>query len=97
MTKLKDVAEKASVSLATASLALSDSTLISIKTKQKVKKWAEKLDYYPNIYAQRLARRKNYNVCLMLNSKFFFKSSNIHKNLLLDPPYINNIFSEVFA
>jgi hypothetical protein len=21
----------------------------------------------------------------------------IHKNLLLDPPYINNIFSEVFA
>jgi DNA-binding LacI/PurR family transcriptional regulator len=34
MTKLKDVAEKASVSLATASLALSDSTLISIKSMQ---------------------------------------------------------------
>jgi len=78
MTKLKDVAEKANVSLATASLAMSGSTLISLKTKEKVKHWAEKLDYYPNIYAQRLAKRKSYNICLMLNSENFFKSSNIY-------------------
>jgi len=78
MVKLKDVAEKASVSLATASLALNDSKLISIKTKKRVREWAEKLKYYPNIYARRLAKRKSYNICIMINSKYFFKTSNIY-------------------
>jgi DNA-binding LacI/PurR family transcriptional regulator len=78
MTKLKDVAEKANVSLATASLALSNSTLVNVKTKEKVRNWAEKMGYYPNINAQRLARQKSYNICLMLNAKDFFKSSNIY-------------------
>lgn len=78
MTKLKDVAEKANVSLATASLALNDSTLIREKTKKKIKKWAEELNYYPNIYAQRLAKRRSYNICIMLNSQSFFKASNIY-------------------
>ena len=78
MVKLKDVAEKASVSLATASLALNDSKFISIKTKKRVREWAEKLNYYPNIYARRLAKRKSYNICIMINSKYFFKSPNIY-------------------
>lgn len=78
MAKLKDVAEKANVSLATASLALNDSNLISIKTKEKVKLWAERLDYYPNIYAQRLAKGKSYNISLLLNSNTFYKSPNIY-------------------
>jgi len=78
MVKLKDVAEKASVSLATASLALNDSKLVSNKTKKRVREWAEKLNYYPNIYARRLAKRKSYNICIMINSKYFFKTSNIY-------------------
>ncbi len=78
MTKLKDVAEKAKVSMATASLALNDSSLINIKTKEKVREWAKKLNYYPNIAAQRLARGRSYNICLMLNSGNFFKASNIY-------------------
>lgn len=78
MTKLNDVAKKAKVSLATASLALNDSNLISEKTKNRIKKLAEELNYHPSIYAQRLARRKSYNICLMLNSDYFFKSSNLY-------------------
>ena len=78
MVKLKDVAEKANVSLATASLALNDSKLINKKTKKKIRQWAEKLNYYPNIYAKRLAKRKSYNICIMINSKYFFNSPNIY-------------------
>ena len=78
MTKLKDVAEKANVSLATASLAMSNSSLVNERTKEKIRLLAEELGYYPNINAQRLAKRKSYNICLMLNSKYFFKSSNIY-------------------
>jgi len=78
MVKLKDVAEKANVSLATASLALNDSKLINDKTKKKIKQWAEKLNYYPNMYAKRLAKRKSCNICIMINSKYFFKTSNIY-------------------
>lgn len=81
MPKLKDVAEKANVSLATASLALNDSKLIGSKTKKKVRQWAEKLNYYPNIYARKLAKRKSYNICIMINSKYFFKSHNISPNI----------------
>jgi DNA-binding LacI/PurR family transcriptional regulator len=76
MAKLKDVAEKAEVSLATASLALTGSTLVNEKTREKVEQWAKKLSYYPNIYAQKLARRKSYNICIMLNNHYFFKSPN---------------------
>ena len=78
MIKLKDVAEKAEVSLATASLALHDSALISKKTKQKVREWAKKLEYHPNIYAQKLAQQKSYNISIMINSDYFFQSPKLY-------------------
>ncbi|MHB1335352.1 MAG: LacI family DNA-binding transcriptional regulator [Candidatus Humimicrobiaceae bacterium] len=78
MTKLKDVAEKAEVSLATASLALNNSDLVSKKTRQKVKEWATKLEYHPNIYAQKLARQKSYNISIMINSDYFFESPKLY-------------------
>jgi LacI family transcriptional regulator len=78
MTKLKDVAKKAEVSLATASLALNKSELVSEKTRKKVLEWAEKLEYFPNIYAQKLARQKSYNICIMINSDYFFESPKLY-------------------
>lgn len=78
MTKLKDVAEKAGVSLATASLALNNSDLVSKKTRQKVREWAAKLEYHPNIYAQKLARQKSYNISIMINSDYFFESPKLY-------------------
>ena len=78
MTKLKDVAEKAEISLATASLALNNSDLVSKKTRQKVKEWAKELEYHPNIYAQKLARQKSYNISIMINSDYFFESPKLY-------------------
>lgn len=78
MVKLKDIAQKAKVSIATVSLALNDNTLVNIDTKERVKKWAEELNYFPNLNAQRLAKRKSFNICIFLNSKYFFKSPNIY-------------------
>jgi len=78
MVKLKDVAEKAGVSIATASLALNNSNLPSKKTKRKVLEWAKKLEYYPNIYAQKLARQKSYNISIMVNSDYFFKTPKLY-------------------
>jgi DNA-binding LacI/PurR family transcriptional regulator len=78
MVNLKEIAIKANVSIATASLALNDSKLISKKTKEKIRKCAKKLNYYPNIYAKKLAKGKSYNICIMLNSKYFFKSPQIY-------------------
>jgi len=78
MVKLKEVAEKAKVSLATASLALNNSLLVSKKTTQIVKKCAKELGYYPNIYAQKLARQKSYNISIMINSDYFFKSPKLY-------------------
>jgi LacI family transcriptional regulator len=78
MIKLKDVAEKAEVSLATASLALHDSDFVSKKTRQKVREWAKKLDYHPNIYAQKLAQQKSYNISILINSDYFFQSPKLY-------------------
>jgi len=78
MVNLKDVAEKAKVSLATASLALNDSKLVSDKTKEKIRQCAIKLNYYPNIYAKRLAQGRSYNISIILNSKYFFSAPNIY-------------------
>lgn len=78
MTKLKDVADEANVSLATASLALNDSLLINQKTKERIRDAAKKLNYFPNIYARKLAKRKSYNICIMLNSYYFYRSPNIY-------------------
>ncbi len=78
MIKLIDVAQKAGVSLATASLALNDNPAINEKTREKIKYWAERLNYIPNLHAKRLAAGKNYNILIMLNSKYFFNSPNIY-------------------
>jgi LacI family transcriptional regulator len=58
---LKEVAKKAGVSITTASKILNDKPFqipISEETKKKVLKVAEKLNYYPNIFARSLRTRK---------------------------------------
>ena len=76
--KLKDVANKAKVSLATASLAFNNSPLVKDETKKKVMLVAKKLKYYPNISAQRLAKGQSFHIGLMLNSNYFFKAPNTY-------------------
>ena len=52
MTTIRDVAKLAGVSPSTASRAMHDSNLISDKTKEKVRKAMEELNFSPNYAAQ---------------------------------------------
>ncbi|MFC5630801.1 MULTISPECIES: LacI family DNA-binding transcriptional regulator [Streptococcus] len=55
MVTIKDVAERAGVNASTVSRALKDSSTISQKTKEKVKKAMAELGYVPNVAAKMLA------------------------------------------
>jgi len=72
MVNLKDVAKKVSVSIATVSLALNNSPLVNSKTKERVKYWAKKLNYVPNVSGQRLVNRRSYNLKCFFNSKDYY-------------------------
>lgn len=54
MSSIEDVAKKARVSVTTVSRALNDHPYVSAKTKNKIFKAMEELNYYPNNVAQQL-------------------------------------------
>lgn len=54
MPSIEDVAKKARVSVTTVSRALNDHPYVSAKTKNKIFKAMEDLNYYPNNVAQQL-------------------------------------------
>ena len=58
MTTIKDVAEKAKVSLASASYALNGNGTISADTRRRVLEAAEELNYHPNAFARNLKNPK---------------------------------------
>ena len=53
---IKDIAQRAGVSVSTASRALNDNPRISQATRLKVKQVANELNYQPNYNAQNLTR-----------------------------------------
>lgn len=58
-TTIKDISKVLNLSIATVSRALTGSTEISEKTRQKVLKKARELHYKPNIHARNLLKKKN--------------------------------------
>lgn len=58
MVSQKEIAAKAGVSLATASLALNNHPRVSARTRQRVVEVANKLGYVPNHAARKLAQRR---------------------------------------
>lgn len=54
MATIKDIAQRAGVSVSTASRALNDNPRISQATRLKVKQVASELNYQPNYNAQNL-------------------------------------------
>jgi DNA-binding LacI/PurR family transcriptional regulator len=56
---IKDIARELNISPSTVSRALSDHPDISLKTKKKVRDWAEKLSYQPNSMAQNLKKKSS--------------------------------------
>src|SRR5512144_525933 len=63
---LKDVAVKAGASVATASRAISGSTLVAEETRLRVLEAASALNYQPNLQARALRRRASRVIGLVL-------------------------------
>ncbi|HKJ33335.1 MAG TPA: LacI family DNA-binding transcriptional regulator, partial [Balneolales bacterium] len=53
-----DVAKKANVAISTVSRVLNESPYVSVKTKKKVKKAIEELEFYPQVNARKLASKE---------------------------------------
>ena len=69
-----DIAQKAEVSIATVSRVMNDSSEISESTRKKVLSIADELGYYPQAYAQGLARKKKNRIMILVPviSNYFF-------------------------
>lgn len=69
-----DIAKKADVSIATVSRVMNDSSEISDDTRRKVLSIADEMGYYPQAYAQGLARRKKNRIMILVPviSNYFF-------------------------
>jgi LacI family transcriptional regulator len=66
MIKLKDVARRAGVSEATASLVMNERPGVNAKTRQRVLKAARSMGYTPNNIARGLATRKTHTIGLVV-------------------------------
>ena len=58
--RIKDIAERAGVSVGTVDRVLHGRPSVSSKAMEKVKKALEEMDYQPNMYASALAHNKSY-------------------------------------
>ncbi len=67
-TKIKDIARVAGVSTATVSRALSDSSLVTEATREKVRAAAKQLDYRLNVRARNLRIQKSMAVLLVVRN-----------------------------
>lgn len=64
--RISDIAEALGISEATVSLALNNKRVVSEKTRQKVHQTAEKMGYFPNAYAQGLAKKTSGTIGLVV-------------------------------
>lgn len=62
MITLKDVAQRAGVSITTVSLVLNGKGNISEETRRRVLAAAEELNYHPNAHARHLRKRRTYTI-----------------------------------
>ncbi|NUS67370.1 MAG: LacI family DNA-binding transcriptional regulator [Ensifer adhaerens] len=64
--KIKDIAERAGVSVATVSRALSGSSLVTDETRKRINALARELNYRPNVSARNLRTRRSMSVLLVV-------------------------------
>ena len=67
-TTIKDIAKTANVSATAVSMAMNNKPGVSQKTRQKIQRIAEKLQYNPNFIAKSLISRRSYTIGFILNS-----------------------------
>lgn len=68
LTGVKEIARRANVSIGTVDRVLNNRTGVSEKTKERIQKIIEELDYQPNIMARRLASKKTLNIAVLIPS-----------------------------
>ncbi len=75
-TTIHDIAKKLNISASTVSRALNDNPLISLPTREKIKKVADEMGYRPNILAANLRtkRTNTIGVIVPLINRHFFSS-----------------------
>lgn len=66
MVTLRDIAEKANVTIATASIALSGRGRVADATRNRIRKVASELQYQPNVAAQALRKRPVLDIGLII-------------------------------
>jgi len=79
MITIKDIAQKANVSITTVSNALNNKPNISEETKQRVLMICEEMNYHPNVMARNLKRQKTNTVMFMFSDferSFYLKIIN---------------------
>ena len=64
--RIKDIAQKANVSIGTVDRVLHNRGEVAPKTREKVLSIAKKMDYQPNIVAQALTTRKHYKLAVLI-------------------------------
>ncbi len=69
MVSLKTIAEKCGVSTATVSKALNDQKDIGEETKNRIRKAAEELGYFPNAAARALKTNRSYNIGVLFEEE----------------------------
>ena len=74
MATLKDVAQRAGVTVTTVSRMLNDRARVSEKTRLRIQNAMEELDYHPNELARSLAKKNSHFIGLIVPSadNFFF-------------------------
>ncbi|WP_462225094.1 LacI family DNA-binding transcriptional regulator [Alkalibacterium sp.] len=68
MAGIKEIAEKAGVSISTVSYALNGSSRVSVKTRDKILSIAEEMNYIPNLAGQNLRRQRTNIIAVYLTS-----------------------------
>ncbi len=80
---IKDVAQKAGVSIATVSLAIHDHKRISPETKRKVQKAINELNYSPSKSARNLVSKKTGNIGFLLTDDHFLRTEPFYTRIFL--------------
>jgi LacI family transcriptional regulator len=86
MTSLKEIAEKAGVSISTVSRTLNNYPDVSEETREKIFRIARELNYFPNAVARSLVKKKTYTIGMFFGNKV---------NSGFDHPFFLDVISAV--
>ena len=84
MVSIRDIAKKAGVSISTVSKALNGTGNVSEITRERIRKMATQLDYYPNAFARGLASSGNDNIGFVIDRAPDHLFSNPFYSLILE-------------